>query len=151
MAAYVVVDIEVTDPVAFEEYRKGVPATVAKYGGRYIVRGGKSETLEGGWVPQHRGGQALVLLRRVQAVARHAAEGVEGQPRPGRGRLACGRRWPSCCAPGCSGVRRRRARDAGGSPTPCRWRSSAKPNASVLSAICTTLARCPPTKRPPRG
>ena len=34
MAAYVVVDIEVTDPVAFEEYRKGVPATIAKYGAK---------------------------------------------------------------------------------------------------------------------
>jgi len=52
MAAYVVVDIEVTDPVAFEEYRQGVPATVAQYGGRFIVRGGKSETLEGGWDPK---------------------------------------------------------------------------------------------------
>ena len=57
MAAYVVVDIEVTDPVAFEEYRKAVPATVAKYGGRYVVRGGKCETLEGGWDPQR-----LVIL-----------------------------------------------------------------------------------------
>jgi uncharacterized protein (DUF1330 family) len=57
MAAYVVVDIEVTDPVAFEEYRKGVPATIAKYGGRYVVRGGKAETLEGGWDPKR-----LVIL-----------------------------------------------------------------------------------------
>ena len=57
MAAYVVVDIEVTDPVAFEEYRKGVPATIAKYGGRYIVRGGMAETLEGGWDPKR-----LVIL-----------------------------------------------------------------------------------------
>ena len=57
MAAYVVVDIEVTDPVAFEEYRKGVPATIAKYGGRYLVRGGKAETLEGGWDPKR-----LVIL-----------------------------------------------------------------------------------------
>jgi uncharacterized protein (DUF1330 family) len=57
MAAYVVVDIEVTDPAAFEEYRKAVPATIAQYGGRYIVRGGKSETLEGGWDPKR-----LVIL-----------------------------------------------------------------------------------------
>ena len=67
MAAYVVVDIEVTDAVAFEEYRKAVPATIAKYGGRYIVRGGKSETLEGGWDPQR-----LVILEfpNVEAVKR---------------------------------------------------------------------------------
>jgi len=67
MAAYVVVDIEVTDTVAFDEYRKAVPATIAKYGGRYIVRGGKSETLEGGWDPQR-----LVILEfpNVEAVKR---------------------------------------------------------------------------------
>ena len=49
MPAFVVVDIEITDPAAFEEYRKAVPATVAEYGGRFVVRGGKSETLEGSW------------------------------------------------------------------------------------------------------
>ena len=52
MPAYVVVDIEVTDPAAFEEYRKGVPATIAQYGGRYVVRGGRTETLEGSWQPK---------------------------------------------------------------------------------------------------
>ena len=52
MPAYFVVDIEVTDPAAFEEYRKGVPATIAQYGGRYVVRGGKIETLEGSWQPK---------------------------------------------------------------------------------------------------
>jgi len=57
MAAYVVVDIEVTDPVAFEEYRKGVPDTIAKYGGRFLVRGGRLERLEGTWNPKR-----LVIL-----------------------------------------------------------------------------------------
>ena len=52
MPAYFVVDIEVTDPAAFEEYRQGVPATIAQYGGRYVVRGGKMETLEGNWQPK---------------------------------------------------------------------------------------------------
>jgi uncharacterized protein (DUF1330 family) len=48
MPAYVVVDyVEVTDPAGLEEYRKQVPATVAKYGGRFLVRGGKHEVLEG--------------------------------------------------------------------------------------------------------
>ena len=67
MAAFVVVDIEVTDAVAFEEYRRAVPATITKYGGRYLVRGGKSETLEGGWDPQR-----LVILEfpNVEAVKR---------------------------------------------------------------------------------
>ena len=52
MPAYFIVDLEVTDPVGIEEYRKGVPATIAKYGGRYLVRGGKYEALEGKWRPQ---------------------------------------------------------------------------------------------------
>jgi uncharacterized protein (DUF1330 family) len=52
MAAYVVAELEITDPAGFEEYRKAVPATIAAYGGRYVVRGGALESLEGGWVPK---------------------------------------------------------------------------------------------------
>ena len=52
MAAYVIGEIEVTDPVLYEEYRKQVPAVVARYGGRFIVRGGRVEPLEGGWSPK---------------------------------------------------------------------------------------------------
>jgi uncharacterized protein (DUF1330 family) len=52
MAAYVVGEIEVTDPQGYEEYRKQVPAVVTKYGGRFVVRGGAVETLEGGWAPK---------------------------------------------------------------------------------------------------
>jgi uncharacterized protein (DUF1330 family) len=51
MAAYLMGEIEVTDPATYEEYRKQVLAVVTKYGGRFIVRGGKVETLEGGWWP----------------------------------------------------------------------------------------------------
>lgn len=52
MAAYVIVDVEVLEPEPYEEYRRRVPATLAPYGGRFIVRGGASETLEGTWSPQ---------------------------------------------------------------------------------------------------
>jgi uncharacterized protein (DUF1330 family) len=52
MAAYFIVDLEVTDPVGFEEYRKLVPATLAQYGGRFLVRGGATEKLEGDWQPK---------------------------------------------------------------------------------------------------
>ena len=52
MSAYVVVDVEVTDPAGFEEYRQQVPASIARFGGRYIVRGGNAETLEGSWAPK---------------------------------------------------------------------------------------------------
>lgn len=51
MAAYVVVDITVTDPETYATYRDLAPATVTLYGGRYIARGGAAETLEGTWAP----------------------------------------------------------------------------------------------------
>ena len=47
MAAYLVANIEVSDPAAFEEYRKRVPATIAAHGGRYLCRGGAVEVFEG--------------------------------------------------------------------------------------------------------
>jgi uncharacterized protein (DUF1330 family) len=52
MAAYVIVDIEITDPAGYEEYKKLAGATVEKYGGKYIVRGGATEVLEGDWKPR---------------------------------------------------------------------------------------------------
>jgi uncharacterized protein (DUF1330 family) len=58
MTAYVIVDIEVTDPVGYEDYKNLAAPTVALYGGKYIARGGKTETLEGGWIPNR-----LVILQ----------------------------------------------------------------------------------------
>jgi uncharacterized protein (DUF1330 family) len=52
MAAYVIADIEVTDREGFAEYQQSVPATIAAYGGRYLVRGGATEVLEGAWSPK---------------------------------------------------------------------------------------------------
>lgn len=49
MSAYGIVDIEVTDPAGYEEYKRLAAPTVAQYDGRYIVRGGANETLEGDW------------------------------------------------------------------------------------------------------
>jgi uncharacterized protein (DUF1330 family) len=51
MPAYVIVDIEVTDPVRYEEYKRLAHETVLAYGGRYVVRGGTAERLEGSWEP----------------------------------------------------------------------------------------------------
>ena len=51
MAAYVIVDIEVTNPESFEEYRQRVPPLIAKYGGKYLARGGEMEKVEGDWSP----------------------------------------------------------------------------------------------------
>ena len=47
MSAYVLVEIEVLDEAAYEPYKHLAPPLVARYGGRYLVRGGPSETLEG--------------------------------------------------------------------------------------------------------
>ena len=51
MSAYVIVDITVTDPERYEDYKKLAPPAIAAYGGKYVVRGGKSEKLEGNWEP----------------------------------------------------------------------------------------------------
>ena len=58
MTAYVVVDINVTDPVRYEDYKNLAAPTVELYGGKYIARGGKTETLEGDWSPTR-----LVILQ----------------------------------------------------------------------------------------
>jgi uncharacterized protein (DUF1330 family) len=51
MPAYVILEIDVTDPVQYEEYKKLSPGSLALYEGKFIVRGGKTETLEGDWKP----------------------------------------------------------------------------------------------------
>ena len=57
MAAYILADVEVLDRERYEQYKKQVPATLAPYGGRFVVRGGAVETLEGTWAPRR-----LVIL-----------------------------------------------------------------------------------------
>ena len=52
MSAYLIGEIEVTDPAGYEEYRKQVLAVVTKYGGKFLVRGGKVDAKEGGWNPK---------------------------------------------------------------------------------------------------
>jgi uncharacterized protein (DUF1330 family) len=52
VTAYVIVDMEVTDPVGILDYRKLAEASVAQYGGRFIVRGGATEILDGEWQPK---------------------------------------------------------------------------------------------------
>ena len=52
MPAYIVVEVEVEDPVRYEDYKKMVPPSLAAYGGRFLVRGGKVENLEGDWSPK---------------------------------------------------------------------------------------------------
>ena len=51
MKAYLVAEVKITDPEAYESYKEGVPASLAPFGGRFLVRGGKMESLEGAWHP----------------------------------------------------------------------------------------------------
>jgi uncharacterized protein (DUF1330 family) len=52
MPAYIVVEVEVNDPVRYEDYKKMVPPSLERFGGRFLVRGGEIETLEGDWAPK---------------------------------------------------------------------------------------------------
>jgi uncharacterized protein (DUF1330 family) len=52
VSAYFIVEVEVTDPVPYEDYKALVPATLEKYGGRFKVRGGKAELIEGTGAPK---------------------------------------------------------------------------------------------------
>lgn len=52
MTGLIIVDIEVTDPVRYEEYKRLASAAIAAHGGRYLVRGGRSEVLDGDWTPR---------------------------------------------------------------------------------------------------
>ena len=47
MNAYVIGEIEVTDPAVYDDYRKQVLATITKYGGRFLTRGGDPKPIEG--------------------------------------------------------------------------------------------------------
>ena len=51
MAAYVILDITVNDPAKYEDYKKLAPPAIEAYGGKYLVRGGSMEILEGDWKP----------------------------------------------------------------------------------------------------
>jgi uncharacterized protein (DUF1330 family) len=52
MTAYLIADVDVSDPDVYAEYRRQVLPLVTRHGGRFIVRGGVHETLEGEWQPK---------------------------------------------------------------------------------------------------
>lgn len=52
MKAYVIVEVSITDQIIYEEYKKLTPAAIAAFEGKFIVRGGRTETLEGDWQPE---------------------------------------------------------------------------------------------------
>lgn len=50
-AAYIIVDMQITDPAQYQQYMAAAPAAVAAAGGEYLVRGGRFEVMEGDWQP----------------------------------------------------------------------------------------------------
>jgi len=52
MRAYLIANIEITDPAGYEAYRERVPSTIVAYGGRFLTRGGALDVLEGSWTPK---------------------------------------------------------------------------------------------------
>jgi uncharacterized protein (DUF1330 family) len=55
--AFVIANITIVDPIRYEDYKRMVPATLVPFGGRFVVRGGETQVLEGDWRPGR-----LVLL-----------------------------------------------------------------------------------------
>ena len=64
MSVYVIVDISIHDAAIYERYKLLAPATLAIYGGKYLVRGGETTLLEGTWNPSR-----LVILEFASAEA----------------------------------------------------------------------------------
>ena len=67
MPAYMIADINMKDPAAYERYKAEVPALIRRHGGEYLVRGGAHEVLEGDWQPTR-----LVIFRFPDRAAIHA-------------------------------------------------------------------------------
>lgn len=51
MTAYAIFEINITDPERYEDYKKLAPSAITAYGGKYLTRGGRAETMEGDWAP----------------------------------------------------------------------------------------------------
>jgi uncharacterized protein (DUF1330 family) len=76
MAVYVIVQLEITDPEGFAEYREKGSPQITKHGGRYIVRGAEVENLEGDWDP----GRLVILEFPTREYADNFYNAEEYQP-----------------------------------------------------------------------
>jgi uncharacterized protein (DUF1330 family) len=77
MVAYVLAEVEVTNPEGYKEYTTLVPATIAKYGGRFLARGSEHHVLEGDW-PQLR--RVLIEFPSADAAKRWFASPEYAKP-----------------------------------------------------------------------
>ena len=94
MPAYLIADVEVHDPDVYAEYRRQVVPLVQKHGGKFVVRGGRHEVLEGEWRPSrlvviefadmaalkawYESPEYTVLIKLRQGVSRGSLVAVEG-------------------------------------------------------------------------
>jgi uncharacterized protein (DUF1330 family) len=76
VAGYVIAIVDVTDPDGYAEYARRVPATIAKYDGRYLVRSGKADVREGQWT----GSRTVILEFPSLARALEWYESAEYEP-----------------------------------------------------------------------
>lgn len=76
MSAYVIVDVEVRDPNGYEDYKRLAPPSIELYGGKYLARGGQTETLEGIWKPN----RLVILEFENQAAAKTWLDSPEYGP-----------------------------------------------------------------------
>ncbi|MEI5997919.1 DUF1330 domain-containing protein [Paraburkholderia bengalensis] len=74
--AYVVVDVEITDPEVYEQYRDIAYPVIEKFGGKYLVRGGVAEVREGDWTFS----RLIIVEFGTMALAREWYESPEYQP-----------------------------------------------------------------------
>ncbi len=80
MTAYIIADVDVTNPTQYEEYKKWSSAAMQAHGAEVCVRGGKAEVLEGGWAP------ARLVILRFESV--EAARKFYDSPEYRKGRVA---------------------------------------------------------------
>jgi uncharacterized protein (DUF1330 family) len=67
MKAYIIVDVDIHDPEKYDRYKALTPASLIPFGGKFVVRGAKTTTLEGDWKPGR-----FVMLEFPSADAAHA-------------------------------------------------------------------------------
>ena len=81
MSAYIIANVDVSDPVQYEEYKKLSSAAMQAHGAEVCVRGGKVEVLEGDWSPSR-----LVVLKfpSVEAAKKFSSSAEYGKARASR-------------------------------------------------------------------
>ena len=114
MTAYVIADVQVTDTAAYEPYRPLAAASIARFGGRFLVRGGEVELLEGEPQPER-----IVVIKFADAETARRWYRSEKYQRALKIRQAASE-------DGCSSSKRRASH--------CSWRADRRPSSTVIAS-----------------